>query len=233
MPTAAIVTIGNEILSGDVANTNASWLAQRLQELGVDLRLVAVIPDEIDEIAAFVREHATRVDFVLVTGGLGGTPDDVTRESIAAAFAVEQREVAELAADLRARFMRDPEYAARWAQLPDGSRALANPRGGAPGFVIENVYVFPGLPSELEAMFETIEDEFRGAPPIRAWRRTYRMHESEIAAVLAQTGERWPAVLVGSYPRFDRPHPEVEIVLKSSDADALAAAGAFVAGSLG
>jgi nicotinamide-nucleotide amidase len=232
MPTAAIVTIGNEILSGDIENTNASWLAQRLQELGITVRLIAVLPDEIDEVATFVRERAPAVDFVVVTGGLGGTPDDLTREAIAAAFDVEQEEVADLAADLRARFTRDPEYAARWAQLPAGSRGLTNPRGGAPGFVIANVYVFPGLPAELIAMFETIEDEFRGAPPIRSWRKRYRIRESEIASTLAEAGERWPDVLVGSYPSFEAAGPEVEIVLKSSDPHALAAATAYVEGAI-
>src|SRR5919106_6150073 len=233
MPSAAIVTIGNEILSGDIENTNASWLAQQLQELGIDVRLIAVLPDEIDEIAAFVRERAPAVDFVLVTGGLGGTPDDLTREAIAAAFDVEQEEVAELAADLRARFTRDPEYAARWAQLPAGSRGLPNPRGGAPGFVIANVYVFPGLPAELKAMFDATEDEFRGAPPIRSWRKRYRARESEIASTLAETGERWPDVLVGSYPSFEAAGPEVEIVLKSSDAEALADATAYIEATIG
>jgi molybdenum cofactor synthesis domain-containing protein len=233
MPTAAIVTIGNEILSGDTENTNASWLARRLQDLGITVRLIAVLPDEIDEIAPFVRERAPAVDYVLVTGGLGGTPDDLTREAIAAAFDVEQEEVAELAADLRARFTRDPEYAARWAQLPAGSRGLPNPRGGAPGFVIANVYVFPGLPAELKAMFDATEDEFRGAPPIRSWRKRYRARESEIASTLAETGERWPDVLVGSYPSFEAAGPEVEIVLKSSDAEALADATAYIEATIG
>ncbi len=228
MATAAILTIGNEIVSGDTVNTNAAWLAQRLESLGVKVRLAAALPDEIDEIAAFVRDRAPSVDFVLVTGGLGGTPDDLTREAIAAAFDVEQAEVAELAADLRRRFARDPEYAARWASLPAGSRALANPRGGAPGFVLENVYVLPGLPAEMEAMFDLIADELRRGAPIGSWRRTYRTRESEIVHVLVETEERWPDVLVGSYPRFDASGPEVTVVLKSSDEAALAEAAAFV-----
>lgn len=228
MATAAILTIGNEIVSGDTVNTNASWLAERLESLGVKVRLAAALPDEIDEIASFVRERAPSVDFVLVTGGLGGTPDDLTREAIAAAFEVEQAEVADLAAELRRRFIRDPEYAARWARLPAGSRALANPRGGAPGFVLENVYVLPGLPAEMEAMFDLIADEFRGGAPIGSWRRTYRARESEIVRVLVETEERWPDVLVGSYPRFDASGPEVTVVLKSSDDAALAEAAAFV-----
>ncbi len=226
--TAAILTIGNEIVSGDVPNTNASWLAKRLELLGVRVRLVAALPDEIDEIAEFVRERAPAVDFVLVTGGLGGTPDDLTREALAAAFGVEQEEVLELAADLRSRFTRDPDYAARWALLPAGSRALANPRGGAPGFAIENVYAFPGLPAEMEAMFDAIAEEFRHGPPIDVWRRTYRTRESEIAAILVEAGERWPDVLVGSYPRFDPAGPEVDVVLKSTDGASFAQATAWV-----
>jgi molybdenum cofactor synthesis domain-containing protein len=226
--TAAILTIGNEIVSGDTVNTNAAWLAQRLEALGAKVRLVAALPDEVDTIAQFVREQAPSVDFLLVTGGLGGTPDDVTREALAAAFDVEQPELPALADELRSRFARDPEYAARWARLPAGSRPLANPRGGAPGFVIENVYVFPGLPAEMEAMFELIADEFRRGSPIAAWRRTYRTRESEIVQVLAETEERWPDVLVGSYPRFEPSGPEVTVVLKSSDESSLEQAAAFV-----
>ena len=108
----------------------------------------------------------------------------------------------ELAADLRSRFARDPEYAARWAALPRGARPLANPLGGAPGFAIENVYVLPGLPSEMEAMFDSIAEEFRRGSPIGAWRRTYRTRESVIAPALVEAGERWPGVVVGSYPTF-------------------------------
>ena len=233
MATAAILTIGNEIVSGDVANTNATWLAKRLEQLGVRIRSIAALPDEIDEIAQFVRERAPAVDFLLVTGGLGGTPDDLTREAIAAAFGVEQREVPEVAADLRERFTRDPEYAARWALLPEGSRPLANPRGGAPGFAIENVYVLPGLPAEMEAMFDELAEDFRRGEPIGSWRRTYRTRESEIAGLLAEATERWPDVLVGSYPRFDPSGPEVDVVLKSSDERALGDAASFVEQRLG
>jgi molybdenum cofactor synthesis domain-containing protein len=226
--TASILTIGNELVSGDVPNTNASWLARRLAPLGVEVRLTAAVPDEIDAVAAFVRVEAPRVEVLLVTGGLGGTPDDLTREAIAAAFAVEQEEVPELAAELRARFRRAPDYAARFALLPRGSRPLANPLGGAPGFVLENVYVLPGLPSEMEAMFASIEAELRRGSPIESWRRVYRTYESAIAATLAETAERWPGVLVGSYPSFGAGGFTVEVVLKSSDVAALAEASAWL-----
>jgi nicotinamide-nucleotide amidase len=230
--TAAILTIGNEIVSGDTENTNASWLARRLESLGVAVRLTAALPDEIDAIASFVRREAPLVDHLLVTGGLGGTPDDLTREALAAAFEVEQEELSELAADLRSRFARDPEYAARWALLPRGSRPLANPLGGAPGFAIGNVAVLPGLPAEMRAMFDAVEDEFRRPAAIASWRRRLPARESDIAGLLAEASARWPGVRVGSYPSFDPPAPTVEVVLKSSDETALAEAAAWVEAAL-
>ena len=232
--TATIVTIGNELTSGDVPNTNGSWLAKRLAPLGVSVRMLAAIPDELDAIAELIRAEAPRVDFVIVTGGLGGTPDDITREALAHTFHVEQREVPELAAELRRRFSaRNADYAARWAYLPAGARPLVNPLGGAPGFQLENVYVLPGLPAEMEAMFLAIEEELRRGSPIAAWRRVLRgTGESQIAGLLVETGERWPDVLVGSYPTFGDDGPTVEVVLKSRDAEALAAASAWLAAAL-
>ena len=227
MATASIVTIGNELVSGDTVNTNGSWLAARLEALGVDVLLIASLPDEEERVAALVRAQAAEADVVLVTGGLGGTPDDITREAIAAAFGVPQEEQPEVAERLRARFRGDPDYVTRWAQLPAGSRALKNPLGGAPGFVIGNVYVLPGLPSEMEAMFETLAAELGGGSPIGSWRRTYRTTESRIVSVLEAGGERYPAVKVGSYPSFGAEGTFVEVVLKSSDPAALAAAQAW------
>ena len=224
----AILTIGNEIVSGDVPNTNATWLAQRLESIGVRVVLAAAVPDEIETIAALVRREHGLVDRMIVTGGLGGTPDDITREAIALAFGVGQEEVRALAADLRARFPRHPDYAARWAFLPAGSRPLTNPQGGAPGFSIANIWVLPGLPSEMESMFEHYADELRGVGAIVAWRSAYKTRESDIVQVLAGATVRWPQVKVGSYPRFLKGGPEVEIVLKSTDEAALAEAVAWI-----
>jgi nicotinamide-nucleotide amidase len=231
--TAVVLTVGNEIVSGDVENTNASWLARRLASLGVAVRLAAALPDDVDEIAAFLRLESRRVDLVFVTGGLGGTPDDVTREAVAAAFALPREEVASVADELRRRFARRglSEYAARWARIPRGAEPLANPLGGAPGFALENVYVLPGLPSEMEAMFDSISDRFRG-PPIATWRRKYRTGEGQIVAVLEEATRRHAGVAVGSYPRFLPDGPEVEVVLKSSDEAALAEAAAWAEAAL-
>lgn len=228
MTSAGILTIGNELVSGDVANTNGSWLAQRLERGGIAVRLIAVLPDDVKAVAEFVREQAPTVDLFLVTGGLGGTPDDLTREAIAAAFGVRQVDYPEVAAVLQARFQADPDYVTPWASLPEGSRPLENPLGGAPGFVIGNVYVFPGLPSEMEAMYLSIEPALGGGAPIGSWRRTYRTTESRIVGVLRETEERHPLVLVGSYPSFAGDGSRVEVVLKSSDPDALAAASAWI-----
>ena len=232
MASAAILTIGNELLSGDVENTNGSWLARRLEAAGADVRLIAVLPDEVAEIATMLREQAERADLVLVTGGLGGhlrLLDLLDGERRGDGFA---RQIVRSAAELRARFHRDPDYAARWALLPEGSRPLANPLGGAPGFVLENVYVLPGLPAEMEAMYETVEDELRAGPPIGSWRRTYGTTESRIAILLAQAANDHPGVRVGSYPSFGAEGPHVEVVLKSKDPDALDAAAAYLACAL-
>src|SRR5262245_39961122 len=222
--TASIVTIGNELLSGDTVNTNAAWLAQQLEELGVTVGLMASLPDEIERVAEFVRTESERADIVIVTGGLGGTPDDITREAISAAFEAPQDEVVDLAASLRSRFPSDPEYAARWANLPAGARPLDNPLGGAPGFV----YVLPGLPAEMKAMFATVMPELETERPITSWRRTYDTTEARIVGVLEAMGDRYPGVLVGSYPKFHVEGATVEVVVKSADPAALEAAVAWL-----
>jgi molybdenum cofactor synthesis domain-containing protein len=231
--TAVVLTVGNELLSGDVADTNSPWLCRRLAGLGVEVTLIASVRDDIEEIAAFLCAERPRADYVFVTGGLGGTPDDITREAVATAFSVRCEEIGEVAAALRARF--EPrglgDYAAKWAQLPEGSVPIPNPLGGAPGFSLENVYVFPGLPPEMEAMFDSIAERFQGRP-IASWRRSYRTGEGQIVRVLEEAVRRHPHVTVGSYPRFLSDGPEVEVVLKSSDDEALQEAAQWVEGAL-
>jgi molybdenum cofactor synthesis domain-containing protein len=231
--TAVVLTVGNEIVSGDVENTNASWLARRLAELGIEVRLLAAVRDSVEEIAEFLRAEMGRVTFVVVTGGLGGTPDDLTREAVAEAFGVPCEEIPDLADRLRERFAHRGlgDYAARWARLPSAAIALENPLGGAPGFVLGNVHVLPGLPREMEAMFETLADRFRGTP-IGAWRRRYRTGEGQIVTVLEEATRRHPRVTVGSYPSFRESGPEVEVVIKSADEDALREATDWLEGAL-
>ena len=229
--TSAIVTIGNEIVCGDVQNTNGAWLGKRLEQLGVSVRLQLAIRDELEQIVSTLRPLSAAHDVVIVTGGLGGTPDDITREALAATFGVGQAEHEPTAAVLRARFTRDPEYAARFANLPVGSRPLRNPLGGAPGFLIENVYVLPGLPSEMEAMFdEVVAAELPGAgfAAIESWRRRWRTYESVIEGALVEFERTHPGIGLGSYPSFHASGAEVELVLKSRDPGALAAAAEWL-----
>jgi len=229
---ALIVTIGDEIVSGDVENTNGSWLARRLAVLGIEVRMLVALRDEIPQIASFLARR-TEVEHVFVTGGLGGTPDDLTREAVAEAFGVDCVELPALAARLRERFESKGlgDYAARWAKLPRGARALANPLGGAPGFLLGNVYVMPGLPAEMQAMFDSIADDLRGEP-IGAWRRSYRTGEGHIVHVLEEATRRYPDVSVGSYPRFGSDGPQVEVVLKSADAALLSEAASWLEAAL-
>ena len=222
-PTAVVLTVGNEIVSGDVENTNASWLSRRLAAIGLEVTLLAAVRDDVDEIAVFLRAESPRAGYVFVTGGLGGTPDDITRESVAAAFGVPCEEIDWLAATCGAASPAGASATTRRAgRACPRVRSRSRTRSAArPGFVIQNVYVFPGLPSEMKAMFDEIAPRFQGRP-VAAWRRRYRTGEGQIVGVLEEATKLHPAVDVGSYPRFLDDGPEVEVVLKSTDEAALA-----------
>ena len=196
---AAIVTVGDELLTGDTENTNATWLCSTLDDRGVDVERVTTVPDRVADIARVVNEYHAEYDVVVVTGGLGPTHDDVTMEGVAAAFGREvephdaalawlEEEGGYAAADL----------AAGTADLPTDARALHNPEGVAPGAVLESCYVLPGVPAEMKAMFATVAEEFEGE-------RTYsesvetREPESSLLDRLATVQEQF-AVSVGSYP---------------------------------
>jgi nicotinamide-nucleotide amidase len=226
---AVIVTVGNELTSGDIENSNASWLARSLESLGCGVRLVASLPDDVDAIARFLRLHRGDADCVIVTGGLGGTPDDVTREGVAAAFDVECVLDEQAAGPLRARFAARglTAYAERWATLPRGSQTLGNPFGGAPAFVVSEVYVLPGVPGEMRACFESISDRF-ASEPIQQTRLLYALVESDLVAALIEFSSRFDDVSLGSYPLFEDGKREVELVLKSRDGVRLADAVAWL-----
>ena len=233
---AIILTVGDEITSGDIANTNGRWLAARLAVLGLPVRMLAAVPDDVEEIAGFVRERRTQCRWLIVTGGLGGTPDDVTREGVAAAFGVGLEAHAASLAALRGRFPEHTQgYVERFAMLPAGAQPVDNPLGGAPGFRLKNVVVLAGVPAEMEATFGVAERTVLGggARPIRAVRLSYRTTESQIVAVLERAMDEHPAVAVGSYPQFDGGVRRVDIVLKSADPNALDAAAAWMGEELG
>ncbi len=159
----AVVTVGDELLVGDTENTNATWLGARLTERGATVERVVVVPDERGDIASEVATLADRYDAVVVTGGVGPTHDDVTLNGVAAAF---DREVVQHD-DAVAYFeshdgYRFADLTDGTASLPAGARLLENDEGVAPGAVVENVYVLPGVPDEMKSMFESVAEEFDG-----------------------------------------------------------------------
>ncbi|QWC18166.1 competence/damage-inducible protein A [Halorubrum sp. 2020YC2] len=213
----ALITVGDELLSGDTVNTNANWLAAELSKRGVAVPRILSIPDDGAEIAARVREYADAFDAVIVTGGLGSTPDDVTMEAVADAFDREMvvtdltRESVERRLAAIREQVPDREFdvdVEAEAAVPEGSRPLVTEAGLAPGCVIEGVYVMPGIPDELKATFETVADEFAGD---RRSRFCYTVEpESNIIATLEEATERFD-VAVGCYPDREAEHNRLKV----------------------
>lgn len=196
----AIVTVGDELLSGDTTNTNATWLCTQLAERGVDVERVIVLPDEVGAIARVVNEYRAEYDAVIVTGGLGPTHDDLTMEGVAAACGREltaNEEAIEWLAE-HGGYSRD-DLTEGTEQLPAGARVLHNERGVAPGCVVDSIYVLPGVPAEMKSMFGTIAEEFVG--PDR-YTDVVVADEPESALLdrLSELQEQYPEVSVGSYP---------------------------------
>ncbi len=218
----AVVTVGDELLAGETENTNASWLARQLGERGVTVRRIVTLPDDEVAISNTVRDLHGRYDAVIVTGGVGPTHDDVTMEAVAGAF---DREMTEHP-DAIEWFEEETEYARSdlvdgTSHLPDGSRMVPNPHGVAPGAVVENVYVLPGVPEEMMGMFEVIESEFSGTIMATAVVHSENP-ESSMVDVLREVTERFD-VRVGSYP-----NGTVRIKVQGEDPSEVDAAAAWL-----
>ena len=235
---AAIVTVGDELLAGDTENTNATWLCRELSERGVTVKRTLTVPDEVDAIAGNVRRYSDAYDAVVVTGGLGGTPDDVTMDGVARAFdrvmepddlarANLERSLVAIAED-RPNLDLDVDVEAE-ASIPAGSRPLINGAGLSPGCVVEPddggaVYVLPGIPSEMTAMFEGVAGEFAG--DVRSATLYTEEPEANLVARLDEVRERF-GVQVGCYP--DRGAGHNRLKLRAEDGAALADARAWLA----
>jgi molybdenum cofactor synthesis domain-containing protein len=159
----ALVTVGDELLCGDTVNTNAAWLGARLQERGVTVERSTTVPDRAADIAQVVNEYRAAYDAVIVTGGLGPTHDDLTIAAVGAAVgrAVEPNESVVTWLEEHGGYASE-DLATGTAELPVGAQPLHNTVGVAPGCVVDDVYVFPGVPAEMEAMFEGVADDFTG-----------------------------------------------------------------------
>lgn len=235
-PRAAILLIGNELLSGKVEDENARYLTRELRALGVTLARVEIIPDDADEIAATVRTLAARYDHVFTSGGVGPTHDDVTLPAVAAAFGMTIARNAELERLLRAGAgARLHERDLRMADIPTGARLEYGARGpGAtwPVVVVGNVWVLPGVPSIFRRKFEIVRELFRAAP-IHARAVYSRDGEGPIAAFLDEVVAEFPTVEVGSYPQPDAADHRVKITLDGRDRAAVDAATARLVARLG
>ena len=202
MTTAGMVVIGNEVLSGKVKESNATYLSVELRRLGVDLRWIAVVPDEVPVIAEAVRTASERFDLVFTTGGVGPTHDDVTLEAIAASAGVPIRRHEEFAAVLRKGYGdRINDLLLRMADLPEGATLLWEDDIPVPVISLNNIYIFPGEPGLLRRKFEAVKERFRSAP--YHLKRIYTLSdEGEIAELLADVDEKYPDVMIGSYPVY-------------------------------
>jgi molybdenum cofactor synthesis domain-containing protein len=235
---AAILLIGNELLSGKVEDENARYLTRELRELGVTLGRVLVIPDVSDEIAEAVRDLSNRYDHVFTSGGVGPTHDDVTLVAVGAAFGMPVARNAELERLLRSKAGPNlHERDLRMADVPTGARLEYGPGATTPPttwpiVVVRNVWVLPGVPKIFRRKFETVRELFR-SPPIHARAVYSREGEGPIAGVLDEVVAEFPMVEVGSYPHLDTPDYCVKITLDGRDRAAVDAATEHLVRRLG
>ena len=219
-PTACLLVIGNEVLSGRTQDANVKFLATRLGEVGIPLREVRVIPDVADTIIATVNEVRARFDHVFTTGGIGPTHDDITSECVAAAFGVAWEIHPEAWARLDRQYKPGEFNAARqrMATLPRGAELIDNPVSIAPGFTIGNVHVLAGVPRIMQAMFEGLAPRLGGGPPIIS-RAVHAngLPEGRIAEGLAAIQARHPGLDLGSYPYYRAAGNGIAIVARGAD----------------
>jgi len=223
--TAAILIIGNEILSGRTQDVNIQYLAKRLGEIGIRLNQARVIPDETPDIVSAVRELAASHTYVFTTGGIGFTHDDRTAVSLAQAFETSVEEHPE-ALRLLQDYYGDAlnEARRRMALIPLGATLIDNPISKAPAFQIRNVFVLAGVPSVMQAMFESLVSRLSGGKPIQFVSVSCSLPEGAIADELALLQDRHPEVDIGSYPYFKEGVWGVSLVMRGVDVDSIASA---------
>jgi len=215
--TAGIVIIGNEVLSGKTQDTNSHFLCRELRALGVEVRRISVIPDEIELIGKEVAGFSREFDHVFTTGGVGPTHDDVTIAGIAHGFGL--RVVYHPVLEKR---LRDRHGAAlnearlRMAEVPEGAELAGDGTSYAPAVKLKNIYIFPGIPKVMQDQFEVMKERFRDAP---FFLKVVYSKEGEgvIASILNDLLAKFPELLLGSYPVLDNPEYRVKLTLESKD----------------
>lgn len=226
--TAAMVVIGDEILSGRTREGNAHHLARVLTEAGVDLREVRVVSDDQDAIVEAVNALRARNTYVFTSGGIGPTHDDITADAIGAAFGLpvepDDRAVELLTAHYERRGQPFTPARQRMARVPEGAALIDNPISVAPGFIVGNVHVMAGVPAIFEAMLDNVLPSLRTGRKLVSQAVFCRFGEGVIGAPLAAIQASNPATIIGSYPRYEDGEHWGEIVIRGSDADAIAQA---------
>ncbi|WP_395623676.1 competence/damage-inducible protein A [Sphingomonas daechungensis] len=227
-PTACVLIIGNEILSGRTKDTNSGWIADRLTLLGIRLQEIRVIPDVEATIVSVVNEVRARYTYVFTCGGIGPTHDDITAESIAKAFGVPWELNEEARAILRSNYSRDEDLTParlRMAMIPRGAELVANPISKAPGFRTGNVYTFAGVPRIMQAMFEGVAPHLKRGNVLLSHTIVGNVAEGRIGDPLAALQRCYADIEIGSYPgqRADGTFRN-SVVLRGTDRERLAAA---------
>ncbi len=228
IPTAAVLLIGDEILSGRTKDKNLGFIADYLTALGIDLKEARCVSDDEGDIVAAVNALRARYTYVFTTGGIGPTHDDITADSIAAAFGVgidHHPDAVKILLDYFAEIGREPNEARmRMARVPHGASLVLNAVSKAPGFRIENVFVMAGVPRIMQAMMEEISKQLSPGVPMQSGQVTLQGGEGDVAKPLGEIQARFPSVVIGSYP-FESPAGfATNLVLRSRDTAALAAA---------
>ena len=231
-PTAAVLLIGDEILSGRTKDKNLGFLADYLTALGIDLKEARVVSDQEEEIAAAVNTLRQRYTYVFTTGGIGPTHDDITADAVAKAFGVEIDHDPKAVEILLAYFKeigREPNEARmRMARIPKGATLIDNPVSRAPGFQIGNVFVMAGVPKIMNAMMDDVAKRLARGVPMMSRNVEFRGGEGDAAKPLGEIQKAFPNVVIGSYP-FQAPDGfATNLVLRSRDEQALEAALAAV-----
>jgi molybdenum cofactor synthesis domain-containing protein len=231
--TAALLVIGDEILSGRTKDKNIGTIADYCTALGIDLSEVRVVPDVEDEIVAALNAMRARYDYVFTTGGIGPTHDDITADAVAKAFGVGISHDERAVAMLRERFPNPAdlnEARLRMARIPHGADLIENPISKAPGFNLGNVYVMAGVPSIMQAMFDAVAPTLKtGVKMLSVSLDTGGLPEGAYGTPLAAVQKEHPGVIIGSYPAFDGQRFRNQIVLRARDATVLEQARAAVA----
>jgi molybdenum cofactor synthesis domain-containing protein len=218
MPTAGILVIGNEILSGKVTDTNSPYLCRELRALGVDVERILTIPDGVEIIADAVRSFSRTFDLVFTSGGIGPTHDDLTMDGVAAAFGRRVVRNESIVGRIERAQGRPPnESQLKMAMVPEGASLVDAGDLWFPVVIVENVFIFPGIPELLRKKFESIRSRFRGVPVLLK-RVFVRKRESDIAQSLHELLGEFPELMLGSYPRVGEETFQVLLTLESRDA---------------